>query len=608
MSSADFATSQHFDVIHATEVALAPAKAEAQSDFRRLPQEVNAPQPRKRFQVRDRWLVVVLLLAVGALGLRLAGTLFGLPHHYHWDEPTLLNRVIRMGSGDLNPHYFWYPTLLMYAGLVAEGFLYMAGHLLGIYRSPDAFAALYFEDSTAVYLLGRVMVAVVGSAIVVLTYIVGRRFFSTRVGVAGALLVAAAPIQVASSHFFTTDIPMTFFVMLSYVCLWNVYTRGSRRDYALTGCTIGLGIATKYLPALLVLSLLIAHLARLRKDNERWWPVADLQMPALGMGLAASTFFVTSPFVFLDWRTALHDYGLLTAQKTAQGCVDCSLSFGPYITQALPWSVGLTVYVAGLAGLISLAWQDVRRRWELILFWSFPILLFIVVGAGRQPLARYLVSLAPFLCLAAADVFWRLGEALAKRVGWGGVKAQDSRRPAYAVAAALTAVALLPTLFVSARYDVYLTQSDPRTEAEAWFDSHVPSGTTIAVQPLQDRYFLTAPVMTESQLATLEGYIPSHKQSLRTTVDDYFRARPIYPDATFTYDVSTLRSEGVRYVILTSAAYHNVDPTIEDPFYADLARHARVAAVFAPPMNLPDASLYPASMPTITIYELTPAS
>lgn len=554
--------------------------------------------PAGRFQIRDRWLVAVIGLAVLALALRLAGISFGLPYHYHWDEPTILNRVIRMGSGDLNPHYFWYPSLLMYVGLVGEGALYVVGHALHIYRSPDAFAAAYFESSTAVYLLGRVLVATAGAAIVVLTYLVGRRFFTTRVAVVAALLVAVAPIQVASSHFFTTDVPMTFFVLLAYLFLWNVYTKGRRKDYLLAGAAIGLGIATKYLPALLIVSLLLAHEARVRRESGRWRLTLNWQLPVLGTVVAGLAFFAASPFVFLDWRTALHDYGLLTAQKTARGCVDCSPSFLPYITDALPWSVGWPVYVAGLAGLGSLFWQRMQRRLELILLWSFPILLFVVVGAGKQPLARYLVPLAPFLALAAADLFWRVGEAVSARV--------SSRRIGLAVTGALTLVALIPAAFVSVRYDSYLSHRDPRTDAAAWFTSHVPSGTTIAVQPLQDRYFLTAPIITESQLATIEGYVPPSKQHLRQTLDDYYRSRPLYPDVKFVYDVSTLRADGVRYVVLTSAAYHNVDPAMEDPFYADLAKQGRVAAVFAPPVDLPDADLYPVHMPTITVYELPP--
>ena len=541
-----------------------------------------------------------MCLAVGALALRLVGISFGLPYHYHWDEPTLMNRVMRMGGGDLNPHYFWYPSLLMYAGLLLEGMVYAAGHALGAYHSPDSFAAAYFESSTTVYLAGRVLVAVTGAATVVLTFLVGRRFFSTPVALAGAAMLAVAPIQVASSHFFTTDVPMTFFVLAAYLALWGVYIRGRRRDYVAAGVLIGLGVATKYLPGLLLGSLLIAHLGGVRRRTGEWRWSAGAGNMALGVAVAGVAFFAASPFVFLDWRTALHDYSLLSAQKTAQGCVDCSPSFLPYVTVALPWSVGIATYVAGLAGLVSAFWQKPGRRIELALFWSFPVLLFIVVGSGRQPLARYLVPLAPFLALAAADVFWRAGRSVAASFRLPGAR--------IAFPAAFVLVAILPAAFASARYDAYLLQPDPRTAAASWFAANVPSGTTIAVQPIQDRYFLTAPIMTDSQLATLEGYIPTSKASLRASVDSYFRSRVVYPDVPFVYDLDKLRGEGVRYVVLSSAHYHNVDPAIEDPFYAQLASVGHVAAQFTPRMQIPDAGLYPVFQPTITIYEVPPTT
>lgn len=560
-----------------------------------------ASETRVRLRTQTRQLnplLVAIGIAVIALGLRVIGIFFGLPYHYHWDEPTLLNRVIRMGGGDLNPHYFWYPSLMMYVGLVVEGMSYLGGHLTGVYNSPDDFAAKYFEDSTGVYAVGRLLVATIGAANVLLTYVVGRRFFSTTVALAGAVLLAVAPIQVASSHFYTTDVPMTFFVLAAYAALWDVYTRGRRRDYALSGCLIGLGIATKYLPALLLVSLLVAHCLGVRRSTGQWrWTVGAYEF-SLGVAMAGVAFFLASPFVFLDWHSALHDYSLLSAQKTAQGCIECSPSFIPYLTTALPWSVGAVAYVAAFIGLLSVVWQKPRRRLELALFWSFPILLFMVVGSGRQPLARYLVPLAPFLALAAADAFWRTAKWTAR--SWRLPPAKAFAPTAFAL------LAVIPALYVSARYDLYLTEPDPRTAAQVWFMANVPRGTTIAIQPIQDRYFLTAPIMTESQLATVESYIPPKRASLRQTVDEYFRARVVYADVPFVYDVDTLRSEGVRYVILSSAHYHNIDPKIEDPFYAQLAEHGRVAAEFSPRMQIPDSSLYPVYQPTITIYELPP--
>jgi len=559
-------------------------------------------------------LVAVLAITTGALALRLAGLGFGLPDHYHWDEPTLMNRVIRMGSGDLNPHYFSYPTLLMYVGLLLEGVYYVAGHVLGVFHSPDAFATAYFENSTPFYLIGRLAVALLGTATVVLTYLVGRRFFSTGVGLLGALVLAVAPIHVSGSHFFTTDAPMAFFVMLAYLFIGNVYSRGRGGDYALAGVAIGLGAATKYLPVILLVTLVLAHAMRLRRDRGSWSAVGITTPLLAGVALAALAFFVASPYVFLDWRNALHDYIALANQKNATGCVgsDCQLNFIPYITQTLPWSAGPLVYVAALIGLLSVAWARGERLWRLAVFCSFPILYFIVVGAGRQPPARYLLPLAPFLAIGAAAVLiWTAARAarIARMLSPAPANqpASDHARTARLTAlltALLAGLAIVTPLAASVQFDGYLAREDPRTLAAAWFEANAPSDSVVALQTIADRNFLNAPIMTESQLLKEEAFVPASKPLLRRSIDHYYRAGSVYPDVPLTYVLAAIRQAGVRYVILSSAIYHNVDPPLEDRFYADLSRQGKVVAVFRPAVAIAGADFYPVSMPTITVYQL----
>lgn len=587
---------------------MAPAKPAAPALSRQI--VLHVWWARIQRQLADPWLVAALLIAVGAFALREVGAGIGLPNHYHWDEPTIVNRAIRMGGGDLNPHFFYYPALSMYVTFVTEACLYLIGHLLHVYPSVNAYAAAYFTNSTPFYLLGRTLGALVGAATVVLCYVVGRRFFSPMVGVLAALLLAFAPVHVANAHFITNDVPMAFFVLLSYVWLWGVYAHGRRRDYVLAGIAIGLGIATKYLPAVLLISLALAHSFRVYRESGRWRPRrGELAQLGIGVGAAVLAFFLASPYSILDWRAALHDYATQAQLSSAGGASGVPVNFVPYLTHTLGWSVGWPVYLAALVGLIAILWTHGERRLQLILLASFPVVYFLMIGSARQPWGRWLVALAPFLALSAAAVAWwgvRQMPAL-----WRRLAPRTRVRSAVLVYGALAAVVLvlaMPAAMTSARYDAYLIHQDPRTQAAAWFDAHVSSGTPIAVQPLLDRYFLTAPIMTVSQLATLEKDIPASKPAVLQMVDGYYRARPLYADAPFVYDLAALRTAGVRYVVLSSASYHNSgDVTAEDRFYAALAQQGHVVARFAPAVDLPDADLYPVAMPTITIYAL-PAS
>ena len=73
-------------------------------------------------------LIGILLLA---FFVRVWGNKFGLPQLYYWDEPTVVNRAIRFGSGDLNPHFFYYPALYMYVLFIVSGGYFVFGKLTG---------------------------------------------------------------------------------------------------------------------------------------------------------------------------------------------------------------------------------------------------------------------------------------------------------------------------------------------------------------------------------------------------------------------------------------------------------------------------------------------
>jgi hypothetical protein len=556
----------------------------------------------------DPWLVAGVGAAILGLVLRAVGLSYGLPDHFHWDEPTIMNRAIGMAGGDLNPHFFYYPTLLMYALLVANGGLYAVGRVLHWYTSTNDFAVSYLVDSTASYLVGRAMVATAGALTVLLTFVVGRRFVSAPAGLIGALLLAVSPVHVANSHYATNDVVMAFFAMLSYVFLWQVYARGRTRDYVLAGVAIGLGVSTKYLPVVLLVSLALAHAFRMRNETGTWRAVTrDLWLPVMAGAVAFAAFAVTSPYVLLDWRSAIRDYGAQAGLSSAAGCQNCGLNFGPYLTSTLGWSIGWAAYLLALVGLGSLALRRGERLYRGILLASFPIMLFLLVGSERQPWPRWLVPIAPFACIAAGGVLWaavrRAATWLSERRGGAAVPA-PAPAALFAAAGVLTLAMALQPAIETGRFDRSLTTTDPRTQAVAWFESTVPDGTTVAVQPMLDRYFFTAQLRTDAGLENLQSYLPASKTALRADVAQAYHQRPVYHQVPFVYDLDTLRADGVRYVVISSAHYHNSGDPNEDRLYADLTAHTKLAARFTPPTSLPDADNYPTSMPVITVYDL----
>src|SRR5579884_2346932 len=123
-------------------------------------------------------LALAALLAV-ALLVRLWGIEQGLPYSYNTDEAVhFVPRAVGFFSGDLNPHYFLNPPGYSYL-LYAVFELWFGG--------ADAVRATYATDPTAVFVVARVVAAVLGTGSVLLTYLAGARLM----GRAGGLLAAA---------------------------------------------------------------------------------------------------------------------------------------------------------------------------------------------------------------------------------------------------------------------------------------------------------------------------------------------------------------------------------------------------------------------------------
>jgi hypothetical protein len=117
-----------------------------------------------RFDRRVPWTLVVLAaITAVAAALRFRGLAFGLPHTLaRPDEETIGSVAARILHSGLNPRFFRYPTLYIYAVALIDRIRF------GAEGPPDAPSAL---------LVSRTITAVLGTATVPLLFAVARRRF-----------------------------------------------------------------------------------------------------------------------------------------------------------------------------------------------------------------------------------------------------------------------------------------------------------------------------------------------------------------------------------------------------------------------------------------------
>lgn len=410
----------------------------------------------------------LLLAAIVLLGAaaRFWGLGWGLPHTMaHPDETKFVSMGLRFGYGDLNPHFFAYPSLFFYLSAAAFAVVYALGRLSGAFPTLFAFKLQFFLDPSPFHLAIRSLSALAGAATVLVAYHLGKALAGRKAGLVAALLLAVNPLHVRSSHFGNTDATMTLFTALALLFTVRAARRGGTRDFILAGLSFGLAVSTKYTAGFFAAALPLAAL----------WPRAEAATVPLGrraralvLGVLAmlAAFALTSPFVLLDWRIALADLRYLSTIRVEGWPGDTgSPAWVHHLGFSLWYGFGAPFYPALALAAAWLAW---RRDRAALALGAGCLVYFIVIGSGRLAFSRYMMPLAPGLCALVGTLAARRVERNAARSALGRV----------ILAGGLAAVLWLPAYRTFHEARLFAT-TDTRVLAREWIMANVPSGATV---------------------------------------------------------------------------------------------------------------------------------
>jgi 4-amino-4-deoxy-L-arabinose transferase-like glycosyltransferase len=447
----------------------------------------------------NRSLVGLLAVLGVAIGLRLWGIRYGLPFVYNADESAhFVPKAVRFFQDGYNPHYFKNPP----------GFTYLIHAVYALWLGGGEAAARLRDDPGSLYLAGRVLSALLGTAAVGLVYAAGARLFEKSVGLLAAAVLAVAFLPVFYSHLALNDGPALLPVALALFGAAGILRRGRLLDYALAGTGLGLGAATKYTAGIVLVCILVATAARLVPAGERRRALAGL---ALAGSAALAAFFVANPYAFLDFdhfRTQLREQGTL-AERHKLGSGEGGLGFYLWV---FTWGLG---WLPSLSALLGTIVALVRDRWAGVVL-ALPIPVYVAyMSSQERHFGRWLMPVFPLAAiLAAYGALWLAGEA-------------GRRRPRYATGFAVVAAVLLlgQGLVYSIHNDVVLTREDTRTATRDWMVANVPRGSRIVLEPAvpvrrwirEDGERLWT---RDTRIKGVEGYASRLRPSL---IDDYER-------------------------------------------------------------------------------------
>jgi 4-amino-4-deoxy-L-arabinose transferase-like glycosyltransferase len=413
--------------------------------------------------------LLLALVVAGALGVRLWGLSFGLPHVLaRPDELFVFGVAFRMLGGDPNPNMFDYPGVYLYfvAGLFAA--YYWWTRLSGGVDGAAGFRELFRVEYEPFFLMARAITAVCGALTVWVCYAIAAPLFGRAAGLLSAFFLAFAFLHARDSHYATTDVPLTLFVMCAVLVALRVHRTRSARQAWMAGVAAGLATGIKYNAAPVVVPLAVVealHAWTVRDDWRRMLRETHLWRMALAVGV---TFLATSPYLVLDYANAMRQLQSLAAQASTGMTPPEMLGSG--WGYHLPFSLrhGLGIPLLG-AGLLGMGWMAARRPALALILGSFPVAYYVAAGAGYNVFVRYMVPVVPFLCLFAGYLVAGASSAAAARL----------RVPRVALAAALAAAIVAPSAWNVVQFNRLLTETDSRVLAAEWVDRHVPPGSSV---------------------------------------------------------------------------------------------------------------------------------
>ncbi len=435
------------------------------------PDAPPAAEPPRRRTAELLGLLLILLLATGA---RFWGLEFGLPYLYHPDEPGKIQIAQNMvKTGDLNPHYFRKPTLLIYANALLYLPYYAIGKAQGRFASPEDIPPVQLANMGVGYiaapdavLMGRALTAIVGILGVWLLWALARRITgSPAAALLAALLLAISPINVIQAHYIETN---AFLVAALLTVLWaslRVLERGERRDYLLAGFLTGVAMTCKYPGAVGLVIPLTAHWLRSGRTVVR-----DRNLLACLVAVPVG-FLLFTPFALLDPISFVLGAGseavhYASGHEGAEG-------WAPF------WYVSYAVRVEGIVTLLAavggvVAWRRGHQR--LMLVSAFAAAYFLFISLFRVRNDRTFMPITPFLFLLGAWMLLQL---------WGQVRTWPPSARRSAALAGLLAV-LVAGVAVPGQ-EAYaatrkLTIVDSRETARRWIEAHLPVGSHVVIE------------------------------------------------------------------------------------------------------------------------------
>lgn len=426
----------------------------------------------------NKELVLFGVILTLALLVRIWGVSYDLPYIYHPDEHnyvTISQNIFKASDlGDLNPHFFNYPSLFFYINSCAYVPYYLYGKFSGIFTiRNDVLAPISLaigvtrSPMPTTILLGRIVTILFGIGTVGLTFATGKKLTGKAiVGMLASLMVGISPTNVSLSRFIIPDTFMVFFAIASFLAITLVYQQGKARHYIMAGILIGLTASSKYNGGLIVLSVFLAHFLRYGRTALKERNLLYLALLLCGLGFLAAT-----PFALIDSSKFLTDLRF-EGQHYATGHAGMEGNTLKWYLDYM-WQTAGVIYILAILEILRGIYS---RSKEIILLSIFPVVYFAFISNFVVRNDRTFLPLTPFLFLLASSF---LAHIISRA---NAMQSKVLHKFSISAIACLIIASLILPISKTLTDTIRLTTVDSRETARIWITNNLPSGAKIAIE------------------------------------------------------------------------------------------------------------------------------
>lgn len=413
------------------------------------------------FQKEQLWILVLLLGAV----LRV---LDGIRVPLFMDEmPILYNVAHFLSNKTILPTHFNYPTFFSYLTVIPTALLFVVLYLISGYPIGGLMDSrwtgfLFSAQQSQLIFGGRFVSLVFAMLTVYMVYRWNRKKAGWLAGLIAALVIAIDPAggwHVVMSRYALPDVTAAFWTLIAITLCFRYVDEERPKILYWAAFVMGLAISTKYNTGMGILPLGGALFIGTRSNQ---WKVALLTGLFLILGfLAASPGWLIIPGDFVNGY-------LFEARHMARGHLGTGGKDWIWVIETL-WKCH-TVILPVL--ILTLVYSLLKRRKRDVLFLLLVIPSFLYIGQFEKKSIHYFLFLYPVTALYIGEMIWDVNRRLKTKL-----------------TVRLFALILIISFVLQPLYRMKGmikkdTRPDNRYTAEKWIQTHIPSGSSIMMDPL----------------------------------------------------------------------------------------------------------------------------